>query len=131
LFCVNGGFARLVRFRKKSFASNRSSRWNSKTLPRHWLVPDLIVVLMIAALRPNSAPKVDRWILTSWIASMLGRIPAFPNRALRVSMPFTRKLLFDSRPPAMESVVSPRPVQLEAGDTPMPMGVAPAESWAS
>jgi len=28
-------------------------------------VPELMVVLMTAALRPNSAPKVERWILNS------------------------------------------------------------------
>ena len=43
-------------------------------------------------------------------------MPALPKRALRVSMPFTRKLLFDSRPPAIDSVVSLRPVHDDAGD---------------
>ena len=74
------------------------------------IVPDLMVVLITAALRPNSAPKVERWILNSWIASTLGRTPALPKRALRVSIPFSRKLLLDSRPPAIDRVVSLRPV---------------------
>ena len=90
-----------------------------------------MVVLTTDALRPNSAPNVDRWTLNSSIASGLGRMPALPKRAFRVSMPFTRKLLFDSRPPLIESVVSLRPVQVEAGDTPMPNGTAPDESCAS
>ncbi len=46
---------------------------------------------------------------------MLGRMPALPKRALRVSIPLTRKLLFDSRPPAIDRVVSPRPVHDVAG----------------
>jgi len=37
----------------------------------------------------------------------------------------------DSRPPAMERVMSLRPVQLVAGEVPMPIGTAPAESAAS
>ena len=58
-------------------------------------------------------------------------MPTLPKRALRVSMPFSRKLLFDSRPPAIDSVMSLRPVHDVAGETPMPMGIAPAESCAS
>ena len=81
-----------------------------------------MVVLMIAELRPNSAPNVERCTRNSSTASAEGRIPALPNRAFRVSTPFTRKLLLVSRPPATESVESPRPVQLVAGDVPIPMG---------
>ena len=76
LFWTRGAFARPVLFRKKSFASNSRLRRNSKTLPCSALEPDFIVVLITAALRPNSAPKVERWMLNSSIASMLGRTPA-------------------------------------------------------
>ena len=43
-------------------------------------------------------------------------MPTLPNRALRVSMPLSRKLLLDSRPPAMDSVISLRPVHEVAGE---------------
>ena len=62
---------------------------------------------------------------------MEGRMPTLPKRALRVSMPFNRKLLLDSRPPAMERLMSLRPVQLEAGEVPMPMGTDPEVMAAS
>jgi hypothetical protein len=71
-------------------------------------VPGRIVVLMIAELRPNSAPKVDRWTPNSSIASAEGRMPALPTRECRVSIPFIRKLLLVSRPPAIDRVESLR-----------------------
>ena len=80
---------------------------------------------MIAELRPNSAPKVERCTRNSSTASAEGRIPALPKRELRVSIPFTRKLTLVSRPPATESVESLRPVQLVAGEVPMPIGDRP------
>jgi hypothetical protein len=65
------------------------------------------------------------------MASVDGRSPALPKREFRVSMPFTRKLLFVSRPPAIESVESVRPVQEVAGEVPMPTGAASAEICAN
>src|ERR1700732_958167 len=95
------------------------------------LEPDRMVVLITDDERPNSAPKVVRCTRNSSIASADGRMPALPNRELRVSMPFTRKLLLLSRWPATDSVESLRPAQLVAGDDPIPMGTAPAEICAS
>ena len=56
----SGGFARPVRFRKKSVAFISRFCQKSKTLPCRPFVPLRSVVLIIAELRPNSAPNVDR-----------------------------------------------------------------------
>ena len=86
---------------------------------------------MIAELRPNSAPNVPRCTENSATASADGLTPAFPKREFRVSMPSTRKLLFVSRPPSIDSVESLLPVHDVAGEVPIPIGAAPAEIYTS